>query len=128
MKKITYIIILLLIFTACRQNIVPKPKNFLDEQQMENLLYDMAILETMKNSHAHLLDSLQFNAQEFIYQKYHTDSISLSQNMIYYASYPKEYDDIVQKVEKRLNAQRDSMSKASALPSQSLGQELESIK
>lgn len=128
MKKITYIIILLLIFTACRQNIVPKPKNFLDEQQMENLLYDMAILETMKNSHAYLLDSLQFNPQEFIYQKYHTDSISLSQNMIYYASYPKEYDDIVQKVEKRLNAQRDSMSKASALPSQSLGQELESIK
>ena len=68
MKKIIYIFALLLTITACKKNIVPKPDKFLDEKQMENLLYDLAVLESMKVSQAPKLDSLQFNPQQFIYK------------------------------------------------------------
>ena len=112
MKKIIYIFALLLTVTACKKNIVPKPDKFLDEKQMEILLYDLAVLESMKVSQAQKLDSLQFNPQQFIYKKYAIDSLSLAQNMVYYASFPKEYDTIVKKVEKRIQLQRDSLSKA----------------
>ena len=112
MKKIIYILVLLLAVAACKKNIVPKPDKFLDEKQMENLLYDLAVLESMKVSQAQKLDSLQFNSQQFIYKKYQIDSISLAQNMVYYASFPKEYDTIVKKVEKRIQLQRDILSKA----------------
>ena len=112
MKKIIYIFALLLTVIACKKNIVPKPDKFLDEKQMENLLYDLAVLESMKVSQAQKLDSLQFNPQQFIYKKYAIDSLSLAQNMVYYASFPKEYDTIVKKVEKRIQLQRDSLSKA----------------
>ena len=61
MKKIIYILVLLLAVAACKKNIVPKPDKFLDEKQMENLLYDLAVLESMKVSQAQKLDSLQFN-------------------------------------------------------------------
>ena len=125
MKKISYIVLLSLILAACRQNIVPKPKNFINKEQMESLLYDLALLETMENSQTSLLDSLQFKPKEFIYQKYHIDSISLSENMVYYASFPKEYDTIVHRVEKRLKAQRDSVSKALSMPPKSLEEPLE---
>ena len=50
MKKIIYIFALLLTVTACKKNIVPKPDKFLDEKQMENLLYALAVLESMKVS------------------------------------------------------------------------------
>ena len=66
MRKIIYIFALLLIVVACKKNIVPKPDKFLDEKQMESLLYDLAVLESMKVSQAQMLDSLQFNPQQFI--------------------------------------------------------------
>lgn len=117
MRKIIYIFALLLIVVACKKNIVPKPDKFLDEKQMESLLYDLAVLESMKVSQAQMLDSLQFNSQQFIYKKYQLDSLSLAQNMVYYASLPKDYDRIVKKVEEKLKKQRDSIGK---LPSESL--------
>ena len=43
MKKIIYIIGLLSL-VACKKNIVPKPDHFLDEQQMESLLYDFGAI------------------------------------------------------------------------------------
>lgn len=111
MRKIIYIFALLLIVVACKRNIVPKPDKFLDEKQMESLLYDLAVLESMKVSQAQMLDSLQFNSQQFIYKKYQLDSLSLAQNMVYYASLPKDYDRIVKKVEEKLKKQRDSIGK-----------------
>lgn len=114
MKKIIYIFALLLIVVACKKNIVPKPDKFLDEKQMESLLYDLAVLESMKVSQAQMLDSLQFNSKQFIYKKYQLDSLSLAQNMVYYASLPKDYDRIVRKVEEKLKKQRDSIGKLSS--------------
>ena len=114
MKKIIYIFALLLTVTACKKNIVPKPDKFLDEKQMESLLYDLAVLESMKVSQAQMLDSLQFNSKQFIYKKYQLDSLSLAQNMVYYASLPKDYDRIVRKVEEKLKKQRDSIGKLSS--------------
>ena len=114
MRKIIYIFALLLIVVACKKNIVPKPDKFLDEKQMESLLYDLAVLESMKVSQAQMLDSLQFNSKQFIYKKYQLDSLSLAQNMVYYASLPKDYDRIVRKVEEKLKKQRDSIGKLSS--------------
>ena len=111
MKKIIYILALLLSVAACKKNIVPKPDKFLDEKQMESLLYDLAILESMKVSQSQLLDSLQFKERDFIYKKYEVDSVALAHNMVYYASFPKRYDDIVKRVESRLKKERDSISK-----------------
>lgn len=111
MKKIIYIIGLLSL-VACKKNIVPKPDHFLDEHQMESLLYDLALLESMKATESHTLDSLQFDAKGFIYKKYECDSTALAQNMVYYASFPKQYDQIVHRVDERLKAQRDSLNKA----------------
>ena len=110
MKKIGYIFLLLAFLTSCKKNIVPKPDKFLNETQMEGLLYDLAVLEAMKNQQSTLLDSLNFKPQEYIYRKYATDSISIEQNMVYYASLPTQYDQIVQRVDNRLKRQRDSLS------------------
>ena len=66
----------------------------------------------MKATESHTLDSLQFDAKAFIYKKYECDSTALAQNMVYYASFPKQYDQIVHRVDERMKAQRDSLNKA----------------
>lgn len=109
MRSFLYIVVIALFFGGCKRNIVPKPDHFLDAKQMEQLLYDLALLESIKNYDAQYLDSLQGTPQEYIYNKYGTDSIAIAQNMIYYASFPKIYDQIVHNVDTRLKEQRDSL-------------------
>ena len=109
MRSFLYIVVIALFFGGCKRNIVPKPDHFLDAKQMEQLLYDLALLESIKNYDAQYLDSLQGTPQEYIYNKYGTDSIAIAQNMIYYASFPKVYDQIVHNVDTRLKEQRDSL-------------------
>ena len=109
MRSFSYIVVIALFFGGCKKNIVPKPDHFLDAKQMEQLLYDLALLESIKNYDAQYLDSLQGTPQEYIYNKYGTDSIAIAQNMIYYASFPKVYDQIVHNVDTRLKEQSDSL-------------------
>ena len=109
MRSFLYIVVIALFFGGCKRNIVPKPDHFLDAKQMEQLLYDLALLESVKNYDAQYLDSLQGTPQEYIYNKYGTDSIAIAQNMIYYASFPKVYDQIVHNVDTRLKEQSDSL-------------------
>ena len=109
MRSFLYIVVIALFFGGCKRNIVPKPDHFLDAKQMEQLLYDLALLESIKNYDAQYLDSLQGTPQEYIYNKYGTDSIAIAQNMIYYASFPKVYDQIVHNVDTRLKEQSDSL-------------------
>ena len=59
MRSFLYIVVIALFFGGCKRNIVPKPDHFLDAKQMEQLLYDLALLESIKNYDAQYLDSLQ---------------------------------------------------------------------
>lgn len=97
------------LFLSCGKNIIEKPKNMLSESQMEALMYDLAILESAKNTDYQLFDSINFDAKKSIYSKYNMDSISLSENMIYYTSLPKKYNEIITNVEKRIKKERDSL-------------------
>ena len=114
MKRIILLLIALALL-ACKKNIVPKPDHFLNDKEMEQLMYDLALLEAFKNAEPRLLDSLQINSKDFIYKKYGIDSLAMAQNMVYYASLPKEYDTIIKKVERRLKFQRDSINNPNGL-------------
>lgn len=130
MRSFLYIVVIALFFGGCKRNIVPKPDHFLDAKQMEQLLYDLALLESIKNYDAQYLDSLQGTPQEYIYNKYGTDSIAIAQNMIYYASFPKVYDQIVHNVDTRLKEQSDSLQAMQNRPtpkSESKHRELDQI-
>lgn len=109
MKKHIYILIISLI-TACGQSVVPPPEKMLSEKQMENLMYDLAIIDGVRLTDYSLLDSLKINVNDFVYKKHNTDSLSLIENMVYYASFPNKYDKIIKKVEARLKEERQKLS------------------
>lgn len=110
MKRYIYTLIIILLY-ACGQSVVPKPERLLSEKEMENLMYDLAIIDAIRNVDHQLLDSLNVSPSEFIYQKHNIDSLSMVENMVYYASFPKKYDKIIKNVEARLKKERDELSK-----------------
>lgn len=108
-----YAIIWVFFLVSCGKNIVTKPQKLLSEKEMEGLMYDLAMLDALKSVDYQLMDTVKLDVNELIYKKYGIDSLSLVENMIYYASSPKQYDNIIRKVDVRLQKERDEFSEKS---------------
>jgi len=101
MKKVIFIYIAILL-VSCNDKPVQKPDNLLDQEVMENILYDMAILQaTQSFKHKILLDK-NVKASEYIYKKYAIDSATYFQNYKYYASDIKSFKKIYHNINKKI--------------------------
>ncbi len=101
MKKIIFIFISILLI-SCNDKPVPKPDNLLSKEVMEEIIYDMAILQAattympQKNNNDNIVIS------EFIYKKYKIDSATYFQNYKYFASDIKSFKKMYKHVNERI--------------------------
>jgi len=109
MKKLA-IILLLALAVSCNNDAAPKPEHLLKEKEMENIFYDLTLLQSIKSSIPNLLDEKNVDAKHYIYKKYKIDSLTFAQNHIYYASDLEKYQKIQQKVSERLSKAKDSIN------------------
>ena len=101
MKKIIYITIFLG-FLACNENPVKPPKKLLDEATMENILYDVAILQAANINASDILQANKIDAKNYIYKKYKIDSTTYHQNNRYYAAEVDNYKHLHKRILARL--------------------------
>lgn len=102
MKRIILFSIFIFAFSACKDEIVEKPKKLIDKKTMINILYDLAILDALKSNQATSLEQKNINLSTYIYQKYAIDSMQLVENNKFYAADIKSYKKMYEEVEKRL--------------------------
>lgn len=101
------LIVLIVIFVVgCSKNPVPKPENFLDEETMENIMYDVAILQGASANAPEQLIEKNINPKEFIYKKYKIDSVTFHQNNRYYAADVKKYKFMYKRVLERIQSHK----------------------
>lgn len=101
MKKAIYLSIVLAIF-ACSENPVKKPKVLLDEETMENIIFDVAILQAAKANSLDVLQANNIDSKNFIYKKYKIDSTIFHQNNRYYAGNIRKHKHMHKRVLARL--------------------------
>lgn len=107
-KKITYILVLLLVF-SCQRNATEKPKkpdNLISKEKMANIIYDMSLINVAKGVNKKLLEENGLNPEAYIYNKYNIDSIQFKESNNYYTYYLKEYDDIYNKAKAKLTKEK----------------------
>lgn len=103
MKKISYLLFLSLFFIGCTSNtIMKKPDHLIPKNQMVDLLADMLIAsgaENIKNN------NLQRNVSYYplVFEKYGIDSTRFKESNYYYTSRIDDYEEILKKVDERLN-------------------------
>lgn len=116
MKKIVLLFTaLFLLLVSCKENGVPKPKNLIDRNQMIDIIYDLAILESAR-SQSMVANSFP-KSNDFIKEKYKIDSLTFAQNTKYYASDVKDYKKMYEEVKQRIIDQMPKTSeKKEALP------------
>jgi hypothetical protein len=106
MKK-TIMILTTFLFLACGNKSEPKkPSKFIESETMENILYDLALLQALKSYSPDKLKENSINPKTYIYQKYKIDSLQFAQNSIYYATDIDEYSLIFDRISKKIQTNK----------------------
>ena len=98
----------MLSFFSCN-NTIEKPKNLIEKDKMTKILYDLSLLDAMKNQYIEGGISNQ-KANDYIYKKYKIDSIQLVQSNKYYASDIEEYKKMYEEVKSKLDKENNNLA------------------
>ncbi len=108
MKNI--ILVLLCISSiSCQEETVPEPDNLLSDEQMEEIIYDITILQAAHNISPDILNEKKIVSNEFIFKKYKIDSTIFFQNYKFYASKTKKFKQMHKKVIERIVAEKAAL-------------------
>ena len=108
MNKRIYIILILLvgitlILQSCRSNtILKKPENLIPKDQMVDLLTDMYLASGAENV-KNLNLQRKINYYTIVFEKYQIDSTQFKESNYYYTSRIDDYDEILEKVQVRID-------------------------
>jgi len=108
-----FLLILLLITVSCDKSFkAPEPDNLIDQPVMEEILYDISLLKAAKSKSYKILKDNKVQADVYIYEKYKIDSITLRQNIEYYATESfKTAKEIEERIKLRFEADRSKVEK-----------------
>jgi hypothetical protein len=99
MKKII-LLVALIVLVSCNNSLIEKPDNLIDEDQMVDIIYDISLLDAMKNQNSAQI-SYPTNT-ELLKNKYKVDSLTFAKSSQYYASDYKKYKKMYEEVKQRL--------------------------
>lgn len=108
MKKLIYILFVLLFVISCTSNtIYKKPENLITESEMVDLLVDMQIAiggRSARNNEA----KYTIDYMPFVYEKYGIDSARFAQSSYYYSTDIDNYNKILTRVKNKLVKMREA--------------------
>lgn len=106
MKKIICLIALSVLLVSCKEKPVEKPEKLIDKEIMEDILYDLAILQASVNYKTKIISN-SIDVNTYIYEKYEIDSITLVQNQRFYASDVKAFKKMYKNISERIKTEED---------------------
>ena len=106
-KRAAISIFFLVIFSCQNVERPKKPDDLIDESEMKEILYDVALVNATRDLGRDQLERAGIAPEKFIYKKYGIDSLQFAQNMAYYSVAFNKYLAIWQEVTDRLEKQSD---------------------
>ena len=128
MKNYFYIVCIGLYLGACTSNtIIKKPDNLIPKDQMVDLLTDMLLASGARNVKNLKLER-EINYFPLVFEKYNIDSLQFKESNYYYTSRIDDYDEILGKIEKRLNSLKNQYDEDQKLSDSLRRKEKDSLK
>ena len=109
MRKIILFLAIAITFVSCKEEVIPKPDRLIAQDVMIDIMYDLTILEAIKNQNPASLDTFKINSRAYIFKKYKIDSIQYARSNIYYASDYNEYKSMFEQISKRLEVKTQTV-------------------
>ena len=122
-------LILFVLLIACEANTVnPAPAILIPEDTMEQILYDINLLKTIKNNRFGGEVPKEILNNNYILRKYNIADSTLKQNQIYYAQSPKRLFAMYNRIFNRLEKVEDSINVLAKKEQEDLEKRLQSEK
>lgn len=99
------IILVLLLFFACKNNKIQEPKkpdNLLSENKMVEVIYDMSVVSAAKGVNKKLLEKEGIEPESYVYELHGIDSLQFAESSNYYTYKLEIYENIYANVKKKL--------------------------
>ena len=106
MRNIIFILLILFVSIGCE--ISNKPNNLIDKKQMENIIFDILILNGINTNS--LMNEVEVIGDEFIFERYSIDSLQFYESEAYYSKKPRDHYEIYSNVKKRIIKVIDTLS------------------
>jgi len=113
--RVIITVVILIVLVAC-QGIqpVPKPAKLIAKTTMEDIIYDMSIINSARGYNIQQFSQTGVDPQCYVFEKYKIDSSQYAQNTLYYASSLEDYKELIENVKKRIEEEHkvvDSIAK-----------------
>ena len=108
--KINISIFFLLFVLSCQDSTSTSvPRNLIDEEKMENIIYDATTMDVMSTFIPKNKSFVDIMGSPYIFLKYEIDSLQLAESQEYYSKNPKVMSKIYRKVLRRMEKSKDSI-------------------
>ena len=106
MKKLLYIIIILIF--SCNPSVEKpkKPNNLISEDKMVDIMYDVFILNSAKGVNKKMLELNGVLPEKYVFEKYGIDSTQFAESNNYYVYNTKTYESILNKIAEKINLKK----------------------
>lgn len=101
------LVLVVVAVVSCAEKLIEKPENLIPEAKMTDILYDISLLVSAKNSNKAILVDNDIEVMDFIYKKYNVDSLQFVQSDLYYASEPVIYENMYVALDERIEAEKN---------------------
>ena len=106
MRNIIFILLILFVSIGCETS--NKPNNLIGKKQMENIIFDILILNGINTNS--LMNEVEVIGDEFIFERYSIDSLQFYESEAYYSKKPRDHYEIYSNVKKRISKVIDTLS------------------
>lgn len=128
-KRLSFIIFILGLCTACNRIEKPKkPENLIAKDKMVDILFDVFVFNAAKGTDKRILEKNNVTPDVYIYEKYQIDSLQFVKSNEYYAYDIKDYEEMINKVEAKIEAKKIFYQKEIDLEEERRRKRLDSIK
>ncbi len=111
---------LVLLFDACKDPIMEKPRKLLTRDQMIDMLVEIHLSQAISQTRRFANEDLaSFSESDYYYtilQKFKTADSTFEKSLIYYSGKPKEFEKIYTRVLNRLNEMEQEQAKKNQQP------------
>ncbi|WP_034230074.1 DUF4296 domain-containing protein [Aquimarina pacifica] len=105
-KLISYCFVLLMVISCQSIEKAPLPDPLIDENQMVEILTDIAFIRAGKTSNKKILENESINPEAYILRKHGIDSAVFAQNNAWYSDNLDTYSTIFKRVKINLNKEK----------------------
>ncbi|MGS2725425.1 DUF4296 domain-containing protein [Psychroserpens sp. BH13MA-6] len=128
MKKLCLLILIAALFGCYSSGKPKKPDNLIPRDKMVDVLYEVFIISAAKGGNKLKLENKGIYPQDYIFEKYHIDSLQFALSNEYYGYDVSEYELMISEIEERIKSDKEKYEKAMAEEAKEIKRKKDSMK